>query len=527
LMAREAIFNGTGFGDPKEGGMRRFKYDVFVSYSHLDDLSPSDERGWVSTFIDNLKNQLTQRLGRRASVWYDNSMTGERVFNETIKSAIKDSGVLVAICSASYRQSEWCTREREWFAREGLTVGDQRRLLQVRLISTPHEQWPEEFQGCAGFDFFSLRDFDQLGSPLDPTDPAFKEELRKIVVAIQSLLETLESIQALPDNALQLANVTGSSGKVTATTSLSEYSESCEFNVLKQAFMIDFKKCFSQIQLLSGRKDLHDQLHELQFRFLTPVSAIFADKSISIDHQLQSILRLYCSNLSEIHENLAEIVLNNRVIPVRELTWIEDLEKAYADFDEGIRRIDLAQMLAAIASVETILARWPSRINTQLTETARDLSLVELVRKLQLLCDKSTTFKQLLGDKAWELERSASSIPTLAAIHDDWQMFDEDLRLTITQSLRDIEVIWPGLRDKAANLCVVNPGNWTQRIKRLSGEIDLAIQARNLDLAKGHFIRFTSAARDRFYLADQDLKNGCSMLQQISAPIEEILSAPS
>jgi hypothetical protein len=506
--------------------VRRFKYDVFVSYSHLDDLSPSGQRGWVSTFIDNLNSELTKRLGRHASVWYDNSMTGERVFDQTIKSAIRDSGVLIAICSASYQQSQYCTKEREWFATEGLTVGDQRRLLQVRLMNIPHEQWPKEFQGCTGFDFFSLRAFDRLGSPLDSTDPAFKEELRKIVVAIPSLLETLESVQPVRDTAAQVQPTS----RDAALQPVRLYAESHEFNVLKTTFMIDFKKCFSQIQLLSGRKELHDQLHELQFKFFAPVSAIFADKGISIDHQLQSILREYCFNLSDIHENLAEIASNNRIIPERELIWIKDLEKAHADFDEGIRSIDLARVLAAIASVDTLLARWPSRINTQLAEAARDLPLVELAKKLQLLCDKSTTFKQQLGEKACELERLGSSVSTLAAIHDDWQMFDEDLRLleaTVRQSLRDIEVIWPGLKDKAAKLYVVNPGSWTQRFEHLTGEIDLALQSRDLALAKGHFIRFTSAARDRFYLADQNLKHGCSMLQQITAPIEAILGVPS
>jgi len=453
-------------------------------------------------------------------------MTGERVFDQTIKSAIRDSGVLIAICSASYHQSPYCTKEREWFATEGLTVGDQRRLLQVRLMNIPHEKWPKEFQGCTGFDFFSLRPYDPLGSPLDSTDLAFKEELRKIVVAIPSVLETLESVQPLRDAGSRVQSTSADAAPQPARL----YTESHEFNVLKTTFMIDFKKCFSQIQLLSGRKDLHDQLHELQFKFFNPVSAIFADKCISIDPQLQSILREYCFNLSDIHENLAEIASNNRTIPERELIWIKDLEKAHADFDEGIRSIDLARVLAAIASIDKVLARWPSRINTQLAEAARDLPLVELATKLQLLCDKSTTFKQQLGEKASELERLGSTVSTLAAIHDDWQMFDEELRLleaTVTQSLRDIEVIWPGLKDKAAKLYVVNPGSWTQRFKHLTGEIDLALQTRDLGLAKGHFIRFSSAARDRFYLADQNLKNGCSMLQQITAPIEAILSVPS
>ena len=155
-----------------------------MSYSHLDDLSPSGQRGWVSTFIDNLKSELSKRLGRHASVWHDNSMTGERVFDETIKRAIRDSAVLIAICSASYQQSPHCTKEREWFVK---TVGDQRRLLPVRLMNI---QWPIEFHGPTGFDFFSLRAYDRFGSPLDSTDPAFKEGLRKIVIAILPLLRS-------------------------------------------------------------------------------------------------------------------------------------------------------------------------------------------------------------------------------------------------------------------------------------------------------------------------------------------------
>jgi hypothetical protein len=174
---------------PKEAGVRRFKFDVFVSYSVLDDLSPSGHRhGWVSTFIDNLEIELTTQLGRHASIWYDDSMTGERVFDETTKSALRVSAVLIAILTPSYRQSPYCAKEREWFARE---VGDQRRLLQVRPMNIPHEQWPIELQGCTGFDFFSLRAHDRLGIPLDSTDPAFKEELRKVVVAILPLLQSL------------------------------------------------------------------------------------------------------------------------------------------------------------------------------------------------------------------------------------------------------------------------------------------------------------------------------------------------
>jgi hypothetical protein len=167
-------------------------------------------------------------------------------------------------------------------------------------------------------------------------------------------------------------------------------------------------------------------------------------------------------------------------------------------------------------------------MNAKLTENARELTLVSLAKKLQLLCEKSATFKRQLGDKARELEELEQRISDLVATHDDWQSFDDQLRLldtTLTQSFRDIEEIWPGLRGKAATLCAQNSDTWAERLVYWGGQMDQALKRQSIADAKKCFIRFSSAARKRFYSTDQSLKSGCQRLQQVGDPIEALLKA--
>jgi FtsZ-binding cell division protein ZapB len=182
---------------------------------------------------------------------------------------------------------------------------------------------------------------------------------------------------------------------------------------------------------------------------------------------------------------------------------------------------------AAVRKIDRVLAFWPSHMNAKLTENARDLSLAALASKLQQLCDKSASFKQQLGGNASQLDALERQISELATIHDDWQSFDDKLRVleaTLTQSLQDIEDIWPDLKDKAA-MFAKNSETWAKRLVYWGGEIDEALKRQNIADVKRCFIRFSSAVRERFYVADQNLKTGCQTLQRVGAPIEEFLKA--
>ena len=173
--------------------MATHQFDAFVSFSHLDDKSPNG-RGWVTAFCQALEIWLPRRLGRASKIWHDHSrLTGECDIDETIRKAIDNSAVLLVLYSAGYASSEYCAKEREWFAKSATKVGDKSRALTIRLANIPHEEWPRELQGCPGFDFFSVRPNDQIGYPIRTGMRAFEEKVKEVANGIEAVLKALQS----------------------------------------------------------------------------------------------------------------------------------------------------------------------------------------------------------------------------------------------------------------------------------------------------------------------------------------------
>jgi hypothetical protein len=505
--------------------MAKHEFDAFVSFSHLDDKSPSG-RGWVTAFCDCLDMWLPRRLGRATRIWHDRRrLTGECEIDETIRKAIDNSAVLLVLYSAGYASSEYCAKEREWFAKNAIKVGDKSRALTIRLANIPREEWPKELQGSRGFDFFYVKPNDQMGYPIRAENRAFEEKVKDVVNGVEAVLKALEGAP----NAATLPRivVSQSAEPVGMISSISQ--EERELTLLKESFKFDFQKCFAQIKLLIGRKEIHDQLHELQFKFYIPVLESLPDASTSIDGQLLDIVRDHYFTLSEIVDNLRVIVARYKeYLPDKEQTFLEEVAKARTVLDAGIRRLDLVSMRCAVRKIDRVLAFWPSQLNARLTENARELALGTLAKKLQQLCDHCVSFKHQLGQKASQLEALDRQISALAAIHDDCQSFDNDLRAleaTLTQSLQDIEDIWPDLQGKTATLCAQNSETWAEPLIYWGGQIDQALKQKSVADAKRCFIRFSSAARKRFYLADQNLKKSCQLLQMVGDPIEALLRA--
>ena len=158
-----------------------FEYDIFVSYSHVDNLvlSGAPDSGWVHTFVDNLKCLLAQKLGKtgRGSIWIDRRLSGNQPFPDEIAQAVSHTAALLVFLSDGYLQSDWCRKEREIFLQAAQrTGGSDGRIFLVRLTDLDHELWPPEFGRQLGYPFFS-KDYEEatphiLGMPFpDPRNP--------------------------------------------------------------------------------------------------------------------------------------------------------------------------------------------------------------------------------------------------------------------------------------------------------------------------------------------------------------------
>jgi TIR domain-containing protein len=516
-----------------------YQWDSFISYSRLDDGSPSGAPGWVSRFCGEFEDLLTKRLGRKALIWRDiGQINGQRLFDPAIQTALEQSAVLIVLYSAAYGSSDYCGKEREWFARSGAIVGDQSRILPIRLVNIPRDTWPKEFSGFTGFDFFRASESDPVGFPLDPGSRQFCEELKKVVVAVQSVLTALKKPreEAAPNERRDVAPVEivglrppvisaspGSLGRVTAGDSP---EEAREFELLKKAFKVDFQRCVGQISLLTARKDVHDQLHELQLKFFRPLDELLPRNSLTIDAQTLGIIHEYSFTLSDILNNLREIA-DRKVLPDEDIKWLNDVFTAKNRLEAAMLKSDVAALRAVVNLVDRVLAQWPSRINTKLNETARSLALDYLAAKLEGLCTASPDFDQKLGDNVKELRDLHLRISELVTVHDNWQTFDDEMRglkATLNASLTDIADEWPGLKEKARTLKAENPDTWAQRLTYVGGEMERGLQTRDVERVQQSFRFLQNATWDRFFVVDKNLKKGCQALEQARRPIEMVLS---
>jgi len=111
-----------------------FENDVFISYSHRDNLAPH----WVDHFHDALLGALKRKLhDDHAAVWRDPELDANSLFDQKIKRMIGSSAVFLVLLSRNYLKSEYCKQELDWFysdeRRLGLSVGDQSRIIILLL----------------------------------------------------------------------------------------------------------------------------------------------------------------------------------------------------------------------------------------------------------------------------------------------------------------------------------------------------------------------------------------------------------
>jgi hypothetical protein len=128
-----------------------FENDVFISYSHRDNLAPR----WVDHFHEALLAALKRKLSDdHAAVWRDQELNANSLFNQKIKRMIDSSAVFLVLLSRNYLKSQYCMKELDWFYSDetgiGPSIGDQSRILKVLLNNIPHEEWPGRLKGTTG-----------------------------------------------------------------------------------------------------------------------------------------------------------------------------------------------------------------------------------------------------------------------------------------------------------------------------------------------------------------------------------------
>ena len=208
----------------------------------------------------------------------------------------------------------------------------------------------------------------------------------------------------------------------------------------------------------------------------------------------------------------------------------QNLQNAIANQDDrGLRR--------AMAVLNDILGREPSKLNTRLVSAAGALRLVPLETAMSVAADEllrggltETPRSQLplLTKGASAIASIRSSLGRSVETHNIFQEIDDELRLIelrIQQGAEEVRLNCQWVIAESRQLAAAQPaGDWSGRLDELCAALEAALEAENehrLRLAFGKLRSFTIL---RFRQVDRDLLGLCDSLKSVGEQATQVLS---
>ena len=94
------------------------RYDLFISYAHVDNEPGPDSAGWVTAFHNSLARIARQKLGRDADdfrIFFDPILRANQQLPELLEAA-ENSAIFIGIGSPSWATRDFCRKEVEAFS---------------------------------------------------------------------------------------------------------------------------------------------------------------------------------------------------------------------------------------------------------------------------------------------------------------------------------------------------------------------------------------------------------------------------
>jgi len=149
-------------------------HDIFISYAHIDN-EPCRKgcAGWVSTFVDNLRREVSKKLGRRPSIWDDRGLEPNERVTDTLMFQIAASRTLVMFMSPSYWNSYWCKKELVTFLNQNAAIKNKESVFIIELQPVDRDDWHHRLRELTPVRMYDLKagtdEALQLGHPVpDP-----------------------------------------------------------------------------------------------------------------------------------------------------------------------------------------------------------------------------------------------------------------------------------------------------------------------------------------------------------------------
>lgn len=174
-----------------------FKYDVFISYAHIDDEGEGEEK-WITRFSKKLKTTLEKLVGKPIEIWIDeNNLRGNHAYDDEIREKIEQSAVFIMCSSNSYINSFYCKQEFNWFYSNaenspfGVKVKNMLRISNVLLYDISVPDWASCVNVSSGYKVYKKQTSTSIGNPFAVNGEDFSNHIQLIAEDIKNVLQAI------------------------------------------------------------------------------------------------------------------------------------------------------------------------------------------------------------------------------------------------------------------------------------------------------------------------------------------------
>ena len=298
-----------------------------------------------------------------------------------------------------------------------------------------------------------------------------------------------------------------------------------------EAIRAEITETRDQLRVISGYKELHDLLHDLQKGCQEHLMRGAACKEAD---------KVMWEDIEDAHVTLCEELEKRAGVPASadlpeaDVNWLSKLRSAGDDIEQAYLDEDLKKLKLGAKMINRLISIHLAKMNTRLNEKARSLRLGPLIDGLGEIAgaveggaagdEHVEQFLQGLG----ALKRLKEKAAKLVNEHDAWQEIEDEMRL-ISESVSrhemdDLELGWDELKCQVQGLYESPETSWVARIEKSASRLDEAIESGLENKMKSAFEGFYRHASFRFVMVDKDLKSLTQDMRDIGDKLSEVLA---
>ena len=185
--------------------------DLFISYARVDDEEVFGVK-WLSALLQDLRNLLAQKIGRRekVSIWWDETeLRGNDAVTPAIEAALRQTATFLLVLSPGYLASQWCLQEKALFFQAlGGEPQDRVFVVEKSRLDADHTR-PAELADLKAYQFW-YRDERERARTLSPqdTEPQRTAYTRLVEDLATDISRQLKAQTVAPHATVFLAEVT-------------------------------------------------------------------------------------------------------------------------------------------------------------------------------------------------------------------------------------------------------------------------------------------------------------------------------